>query len=58
MISRNPVRRVVVETAPGVYALGDLKYTTIDGNYIVHIDGECSDHRWESQYVEFLEEYN
>ena len=51
-------RRVCVETAPGVYALGTLKYTTIDGEYIVHIDGECAEHRWPSQCVEFIEEYS
>ncbi len=48
-------RRVCVETSPGVYALGDLKHVTIDGDYIVHLDGECAEHRWDSQHVEFIE---
>ena len=51
-------KRVCVETAPGVYALGDLKHTTIDGKYIVHLDGELTEHAWEAADVEFLEDAN
>jgi hypothetical protein len=47
--------RVCVELKPGVYALGDLKYTTKDGRYCVHLDGECSEHIWDSCQVEFIE---
>ena len=49
-------KRVCVETGPGTYALGDLKYTTYDGKYIVHLDGECAEHAWDD--VEFLEDAN
>lgn len=51
-------KQVCVETAPGIYALGILKHTTIDGKYIVHLDGECAEHAWEADDVEFLEDAN
>lgn len=51
-------KRVCVETYPGIYALGDLKHTTIDGHYIVHLDGECAEHAWTADDVEFLEDAN
>lgn len=51
-------KRVCVEIRPGEYALGDLKHTTIDGEYVVHLDGECAEHRWAACDVEFLEDGN
>lgn len=42
----------------GGYALGDLKHTTIDGKYIVHLDGELAEHAWDADQVEFLEDAN
>ena len=48
-------RRVCVEISPGVYALGDLVHTTIDGDYVIHLDGECTEHRWSACDVEFLD---
>ena len=51
-------KRVCVEIAPGQYALGDLKYTTIDGKYIVHLDDELSEHPWNADDIEFLEDAN
>jgi hypothetical protein len=49
------VKRAVVETSPGVFAIGDVKYSTIDGEYVIHLDGECADHRWPSHLVEILD---
>ena len=49
-------KRVCVEIRPGEYALGDLKHTTIDGKYVVHLDGECAEHTWDD--VEYLEDAN
>lgn len=49
-------KRVCVEIRPGEYALGDLRYTTIDGKYVVRLDGECAEHTWDD--VEYLEDAN
>lgn len=51
-------KQVCVEIAPGRYALGVLKHTTIDGQYIVHLDGELAEHAWDADQVEFLEDAN
>lgn len=48
-------KRCVVEVSPGNYAMGDYKYSTIDGEYVIHLDGELSDHRWPSEAVEILD---
>ena len=51
-------KRVCVNTYPGVWALGYLKHITINGKYVVHLDGECAEHEWEADDVEFLEDAN
>lgn len=51
-------KRVCVQAKPGIFYLGDMKYTTIDGRYCVHLDGELSDHFWDAEDVEFIEGYN
>ena len=48
--------RVCVQMSDGAFAVGDLKHTTVDGKYVVHLDGECAEHTWDD--VEFFENAN
>jgi hypothetical protein len=49
-------KRCVVEISPGVWAIGDYKYSTMNGDYVVHLDGECADHAWPGDVVEILDD--
>lgn len=49
-------KRVIVDMGEGAYATGDLKYTRVDGRFVVQVDGECSEHDWAPEEVEFFDD--
>ena len=53
-------RRVAVKFPDGSYGLGELMYTTINGDYVVHLDGDSDISTWNAtaDTIEFLEDAN
>lgn len=51
-------KRVVVEVADNDWRLGNLCFSTIDGKFVCHLDGECTNHSFDADQVEFLEDEN